>query len=282
MKLGIVVEGGGARTYFASGVMDILLKEGIRPDFVVGSGAGIAKALSYVSGQYGRCYRIGVHHSYRVRYSGLRHLLRPSNRCYYNIKYVLDTIPNETHPFDYEAFVNSGCKVLASVTNMETGRAEYLPVHPDADMQKVLLATWAKPLFFPKVEIDGKRYMDGSYAVPIAFDKALEECDKVIVITTKEKRYMKFSHIGYQTAIRACRKYPEFVKLIENHDEIYHDYTEKLKALEAEGKVFVIRPESTIGWKRIEYNPNNIRMVYRRGYNHAKQVIQQIKEYIEM
>jgi len=57
---------------------------------------------------------------------------------------------------------------------------------------------------------------------------------------------------------------------------------EGLKQLEEEGKVFVIRPDSTIGWKRIEYNPNMIRKVYRCGYNEAKQIIQQIREYIEM
>jgi len=282
MKLGIVVEGGATRAYFAVGVMDILIKEGIYPDFVVGSGQGVASALSYVSRQYGRSYKIGVHHSYRTKYSGIRHLLRPSNRCYYNLDYIFNTIPNELIPFDYDAFKASGCQVLAAVTNVETGKAEFLPVHPDKDMDKVILASWVQPVWFPKVEIDGKRYMDGAFAQPIAFDKALEECDKVIVITTREKRYEKLHHRGAGLVSMLYRKYPELVKLIKNRAEIYHSCTEQLKQLEEEGKVFVIRPDSTIGWKRIEYNPNMIRKVYRCGYNEAKQIIQQIREYIEM
>ena len=281
MKLGIVVEGGATRAYFAVGVMDILIKEGIYPDFVVGSGQGVASALSYVSRQYGRSYKIGVHHSYRTKYSGIRHLLRPSNHCYYNLDYIFNTIPNELLPFDYDTFKESGCQVLAAVTNVETGKAEFLPVHPDKDMDKVVLASWAQPVWFPKVEIDGKRYMDGAFAQPIAFDKALEECDKVIVITTREKRYEKLHHRGTGLVSMLYRKYPELVKLIKNRAEIYHSCTEQLKQLEEEGKVFVIRPDSTIGWKRIEYNPNMIRKVYRRGYNEAKQIIQQIRNYID-
>lgn len=281
MKLGVVVEGGAARTYFAAGVMDILIKEGIKPDFVVGSAMGVAKALSYVSGQYGRSYYIGVHYSYRTKYSGIRHLLRPSNRCYYNLDFIFNKIPNEVVPFDYDAFNESGCEVLAAVTNMETGKAEYLPVHPDKDMDKVLLATWAKPILFPKVEIDGKRYMDGTYADPISYDKALQSCDKVIVITNREKHYAKLNLAGIKFAAWSCRKFPEFVNLLKNRAEIYHNCTERLKLLEAEGKVFVIRPDSTIGWKRIEYNPDTLRRIYRRGYNEAKQVIQQIRNYID-
>ena len=54
MKLGLTLEGGASRTYFSNGVMDALLKENIRADYVIGASAGIANATSYVSGQFGR------------------------------------------------------------------------------------------------------------------------------------------------------------------------------------------------------------------------------------
>jgi len=282
MKLGVVVEGGEARTYYAAGVMDILMKEGIFPDYIIGSGLGIAHAVSYVSRQYGRSYKIGVHHSYRTQYSGLRHLLKPSNRCYYNLDYLFNKIPNEILPFDYDTFNESGCRVYATATNLETGKAEHFPVEPDKDIKNVILASWSKPFGFPKAELNGKRYLDGIYAEPISYKKALEECDKVIVITIREKRYLKLDHRSIFFEKLRMRKYPEFVKLLKNRDEIYHQCTEELKALEKGGRVFVIRPDSTIGWKNIEYNPNKIRKIYRRGYNNAKQLIGQIRNYIEM
>ncbi len=281
MKLGVVVEGGGARSNFAVGVMDILMKEGIYADYIIGSGKGIANALSYASKQYGRSYQIAVHHSYRTHYCGVKHLLNPTNRCFYNLDFIFNIMPNERNPFDFEEYKASGCQVYAAVTNVETGKAEYLPIDYDNGGDKVILASWAEPLGFPKVVIDGKRYMDGAYAEPISYKKALEACDKVIVITTREKRYEKLSKKGVCLSRWRMRKYPEFVKLIKNRDEIYSQCTDELHRLEEERRVFVIRPDSTVGWKEVEYDPNQIRRMYRRGYNNAKQVIEQIKNYIE-
>ena len=54
MKIGLVVEGGAARTYYSCGVMDEMLKENIYADYVIGTSAGISNAVSYVSKQIGR------------------------------------------------------------------------------------------------------------------------------------------------------------------------------------------------------------------------------------
>ena len=59
-NLGLVVEGGASRAYYACGVMDGLLDAKIYADYVVGTSAGIANAVSYVSRQKGRNYKIGT------------------------------------------------------------------------------------------------------------------------------------------------------------------------------------------------------------------------------
>ena len=56
-KLGLVVEGGGMRGIYASGVLDELLFRGIKADGLVGVSAGIIHGVSYVSEQLGRNIR---------------------------------------------------------------------------------------------------------------------------------------------------------------------------------------------------------------------------------
>ena len=59
-KLGLVLEGGASRTYYTCGILDRLLDDGIYADYVIGTSAGIANGVSYISRQRGRNYIIGT------------------------------------------------------------------------------------------------------------------------------------------------------------------------------------------------------------------------------
>ena len=52
MATGLVLEGGGMRGIYTSGVLDELLQEGVKVDGLVGVSAGIIHGISYVSEQY--------------------------------------------------------------------------------------------------------------------------------------------------------------------------------------------------------------------------------------
>ena len=55
---GLVLEGGASRTVYSCGILDALLEENIKADYVIGVSAGAAFGASYVSGQIGRNYRL--------------------------------------------------------------------------------------------------------------------------------------------------------------------------------------------------------------------------------
>ena len=42
MKLGLVIEGGGMKCAYTSGILDLMMDDGIRPDYVIGVSAGAA------------------------------------------------------------------------------------------------------------------------------------------------------------------------------------------------------------------------------------------------
>lgn len=149
MKVGMVLEGGALRTIFSTGVLDAMLEKDLMTDYVVGVSAGIAYGVSYVSRQPRRNLEILTRFANDRRYMGLGNLLDRHNRSYFGLEFSYETIPNELVPFDYDTFAAFPGKVEAGVTNLETGKAEYLEVPRRDDSFLLLQATCAMPLMFP-------------------------------------------------------------------------------------------------------------------------------------
>lgn len=280
MKLGLVLEGGASRTYFSCGVIDKLMQEEIWADYLIGVSAGIANGISYASRQFGRNLELGTVYLHDKRYMGMRHLLNPHNRSYYNIPFVFGEIPEKWLPFDYEAFEAYPGEVIAVVTNMRTGKAEYLPVPRRDKRLREVIASCALPLLFQPVDIDGTPYMDGGIADPVPADQALAAgCDKLIVVVTRERGYRKVKEQGAGLAARKYRQYPAFVDTLEHRVEIYNRSHERLYQLEKEGKAFVIAPDS-IDCKRTEGSPDVIRALYEQGFRTMTSQMPALREYL--
>lgn len=281
MKLGLVLEGGASRTYFSIGVMDALLEENIMANYVIGTSAGIANGISYISKQKGRCLELGMKYLPDKRYMGMKHFFKRDNKSYYNIKFVFDDIPNIYLPFDYETAKNYDGEAFAVVTNIETGEAEYMPITYDDKSWRLIVATCALPIMFKPVDLNGKLYLDGGIADPIPIKKAYDDgCDKIIAIVTREREYIKKEEVGIGISAFAYRKYPNLVKALKKRTKLYNESHKLLQTYEKEGKAFLILPDETSSWKRTESNPEKIKEMYDAGYKKAKERMSDLKKYI--
>ena len=280
-KTGLIVEGGANRVYFAVGAMDLLMENNIKADYITGSSAGIANAVSYASGQIGRGLEIALNYVPSKKYLGFRHFINPKNRSLYNIDYVFKEIPEKLVPFDYDAFDRFEGEIEAAVTNVETGKVEYLPVTSEDKNWSVVLASCALPIMFPPVVINGVTYLDGGITDSIPYMHAIEKgCDKIIVILSREKSYQKAPSGGTKAASLLYRNHPEFVEALQNRYVMYNEQRKKLFELEAEGKAIVIQPDCTDGWKRTENRKEMLKIMYDKGYETAQNKLEEIKEYL--
>ena len=268
MKTGLVLEGGASRGYFTVGALDALLDIGFKADLLVGTSAGVANGISFVSKQRGRGLRIGLEYLNDKRYMGLRHLINPKKRSYYNVEFVFDELPNKLIPFDNEAYDSSGCTVEAALTNIKTGKCEYHTVTSEDRKWKKVVASCALPILFQPVEIEGNLYMDGGISNSIPFQRALDKgCDKVVVILTRERSYVKSPEKALDISGFLYRKYPDFKKALENRTDMYNEAHHRLLELEKEGRIILIAPEEdTSAWKRTERRPEEIKKLYDKGY----------------
>lgn len=119
----LVLEGGGFRGIYTTGVLDYLMEQGLYLPNVYGVSAGALNALGYAAKQPGRNAQINFRFCSDKRYVSVRNLLH--YRSAFNLEFIFDVIPEKYIPFDYETFFSSEVQVHVGATNLLTGKCEF-------------------------------------------------------------------------------------------------------------------------------------------------------------
>ncbi len=89
----LILEGGGTRGVFTSGVLDCLMKHQIEFPYVTGVSAGACNAVDYVSGQIGRTKACVITEDKNNSYIGLKQTLK--NKTLFDMDMLFERYPNE-------------------------------------------------------------------------------------------------------------------------------------------------------------------------------------------
>lgn len=279
---GLVLEGGGMKGIFTAGVLDFFMDKGLMFSSIYGVSAGACHMCSYLSGQRGRALDISIDYLDTNRYCSMESLLLSGD--VFNVDMCYHTIPDYLNPFDNETFMKYEGKAYSVVTNLETGKAEYLRLRDmKADIDK-LRASASLPLAARVVKIDGKPYLDGGVSDAIPVQKAvLDGNRKNVVVMTKEVGFRRKPIDPAQLAlIKACYvKYPKVAELMENRHIAYNECLDYIERLERKGQIFVIRPQKPSQVGRIERDKRKMKALYREGYVEARQRYDELMRYLE-
>ena len=266
MKVGLVLEGGGMRALFTAGVLDALLdiKE-LDIDGIVGVSAGALFGVNYVSGQKERAIKYNIKYAKDKRYMGLYSWITTGNAV--NEEFAFYEIPFKLDVFDQEKFKQSKIDFYVVMTNVESGKSEYVLIKDVFKQMEYLRATSALPFASKIIEINGKKYLDGgiSDSIPIDYCESLGY-DKIIVILTRPENTHKEDKLNFLYKL-VYRKYPNLVERLINMGKDYEVVLKKIKDLENENKIFVIRPPKVLKIGRLEKNEDKIQNVYDIGLN---------------
>ena len=279
---GLVLEGGANRTYYTIGILDAFLDHGIETDVLIGVSAGIANGISYISRQRGRGLELGKKYISDKRYMGFKYYFKKNNRSYYNIDFVFKKLPQSELKFDYKTFSSFKGDVYAVVTNLETGKPEYIKVDDYEKSWQVILASCSLPIMFKPVEIDGKKYMDGGCSDPLPVEFAYRAgCDKVIAVLTREKDYKKEKNSESRISSLLFGKNKAFSDVLKNRSITYNKSKQYIFQKEKEGTAFVFSPKDTTTWKRTEKNFENLKKMYDEGYSDAVNRMDELKAFLK-
>lgn len=279
MKTCLVLEGGGLRGIYTAGVLDEMLKDKIKIDAIIGVSMGALIGINYKSNQPERAIRYNLRYCNDKRYLGFNQLLKTGNIV--NKEFAYYELPNELDKFDYNAYKKSKIKMFVTVTNVETGEAEYIEVKDAKENIEYFRASSSMPGVSKIVEINNKKYLDGGVADSIPVKKALElGYDRVIVVLTRPIEYRK-KKSQLKVLQSRYKKYPKFQKVIASRNKRYNEVVEEIIKLEKDNKVFCIRPSKQVDIKRIEKNERIILEQYNLGKKDYLSCKEDLFKYLE-
>lgn len=262
---GLVLEGGGMRGVFTSGVLDAFMKHEVYFDYIVAVSAGACNGMSYVSRQPRRARISNIDMLAKYRYIGLRHLV--TQGCIFDQKLLYDRFPNELLPFDYDEFFSHSRTFEMVATNCRTGRAEYLT--ETSDHQRALdicRASSSLPYVSKIVWVDGEPYLDGGITDSIPLERAMTTGhERNIVVTTRNYGYRKtesdrkIPHFIY-------KQYPRLRVALSHRVDVYNRQLQMVEDMEREGRVTVIRPQRPLEVDRIEKDTQKLERLYEEGF----------------
>lgn len=280
MKIGLLLEGGAMRGLYTVGCLDVLMKNDIKFDGIVGVSAGALFGINLKSKQPTRGLRYNKKYATNKNYMGFYSYLTTGNIM--NKEFCFNKLINELDPVDYETFKSSKEDFWAVVTNMETGKPEYIKIDDlkQAEQIEYLRASGSMPFVSKPVCINGKKYLDGGISDSIPIDKIMDmRYDKIIAILTRTEGYRKQKNNQLLTKVY-YRKYPKLINTICNRYIKYNEQLDKIKELEKTGKIFVIRPSRKINIKRVEKNVEMIQEMYDLGVSDMNNNFEKLKKYL--
>lgn len=282
-KTGLLLEGGAMRSVFSAGVIDFLLDKGIKIPNVLAVSAGAYAGMNYVSGQKGRIISALVEPLGEYRYVGLGPLLKKGT--VFDMDYLFDVVPVEKSPFDYEAMLNYPGRFVTSTIDMNTGELIYHEKFRDLKhFFRVCRAANSLPITAKICYVDGVPMLDGGIADAIPVERAIAEgWDKILAVLTRDSVYRKKEGLtAYVRAIHLIyRKFPNFLKVVDERAAKYNRAIETLEQMEKEGRALVIRP-TDITLKNKESRVDELKKYYKHGYDEAARRIEEIVKFLEL
>lgn len=233
---------------YTAAILDRLMDDGVKADYVIGVSAGCACGASYLAGQKDRNRRFFVRHMTDPECLGLtawKHSGSVFNlqRIYYDY-----TAEGGIDPLDYDAILKNPAEWWAVATDAETGKPHYFSKYDiSARDYTAVMASCAIPIVCKPVEFKGRKYYDGGCSNSLPVRHALQAgCDKVIIIlcrpkdTVREPEKMRF-------AIESLlRRYPNLVHSIQMRHIRYNRQLLDARRLEQKGHALIFAPHEPI------------------------------------
>lgn len=262
---GLVLEGGGMRGVFTSGVLDAFMKHGLEFPYIVAVSAGACNGMSYVSRQPRRARLSNIDMLEKYDYISLRHLLKKG--CIFDPDLLYDELPYKLLPFDFDTFFTNPTIYEMVTTNCLTGKAEYLSER--SNRQRVLdivQASSSLPYVSKIVNVDGKPMLDGGIVDSIPIERAMSlGYEHNVVILTRNRGYRKTGH-DRKIPHFIYHSYPRLRVVLSRRLEAYNRQLQLVEQLEDDGRIICIRPEHPIEVHRIEKDVQKLERLYEEGF----------------
>ena len=276
---GLLIEGGGLRGFYSAGILKVFTDNKIEFPTLVGISSGAIFALAYELNM--DMDSLGLNSIFDNKGSSFvqwKNLFRPrkglldSDRFFQAIPSVYDEVKKSDLKGHY-----------ITATNTQTAELEWWELdkmHSPEDMRAKVKASCTIPVVMPQSYVDGTHFVDGGIIESIPIQQMLDlGVTKPVLILTRSEGYIKNAqHMGVylNTWLKGYDKLKEAMKT--RHIR-YNKALELVNKLEAEGKVFVFRPEEH-RLARFELNNEKAQLAYQDGIEMAEKRLDDLLEFL--
>lgn len=269
---GLVLEGGGMRGVFTSGVLDYFMDKQIRFPYCVGVSAGACNGLSYKSLQRGRAKISNIDLLEKYQYIGVKYLW--TQHSILDQEFLYDKIPHEVLPYDYEVCFRNPMVFEMVTTNCRTGQSCYLTEdHDPKRLVDIAKASSSLPFVCPIVEIDGEPMLDGGIIDSIPVERAMQTGHPFNVVVMTRHRGFRTNERDIKMPRFVYRNYPRLRLVLSHRAAYYNRQLELVERLEDEGRILAIRPEKPVEVGRLEKDMKKLTALYEEGYRCAEKAL---------
>ena len=275
-KTGLVLEGGGMRGVFTSGVLDAFMKHELYFPYIVAVSAGACNGLSYMSRQPRRARYSNIDMLRKYDYISLKSLLTQGSIFDPNILY--ERFPNEIMPFDCETYRKNPATFEMVTTNCLTGQAEYLSEKNDAKrMTAIAKASSSLPYVAQITEVDGIPMLDGGIVDSIPVVRAIDKGYSPNIVVMTRNRGFRSSERDFKIPRFIYKEYPRLRVALSHRVEVYNQQLELIERMEDWGEVICIRPQRPMEVERICRDVEKLERLYEEGFALGEEFCKKVK-----
>lgn len=276
---GLVLEGGGSRGIYTSGVLDAFMENDITFPYVIGVSAGSCHGASFLGKCIHRQHDVLINSVQSKKYMGIGNLLKDGE--FLGSEWIFNELSYDMYPLDQDVFENSGSVLCCVVTNAATGKAEYMypkTLRPRGCPE--IRASCSMPIVTKGVEIGGQLYYDGGLVDSIPLERAFDDgCEKCVCVLTQHRGYRKTPIKPKFTKV--MKKYPNVAKAMANRHIMYNEQLDFVHDMEEKGCALVIQPSAPLNCPSLEKNIPKLESIYQLGYRHGLESIDKVKAFLE-
>lgn len=269
---GLVLEGGGMRGVFTSGVLDAFMKHEVYFPYVVAVSAGACNGLSYMSHQPRRARWSNIDMLQKYDYISLKSLI--VNGSIFDPELIYERFPNEFFPFDYDAYEKNPATFEVVTTNCRTGRAMYLTErHDHRRLTQLIRATSSLPFVAHITQVDGIPMLDGGIVDSIPILRSIDTGHQENVVVMTRNRGYRSSEPDIKIPKFLYGEYPRLRVALSRRTAAYNEQLDLVERMENWGEIVVIRPQKPLEVGRITEDVAKLERLYEEGFQQGEQFI---------
>jgi predicted patatin/cPLA2 family phospholipase len=278
----LVLEGGGLRGIYTSGVLRFFMDKGVFFPYVIGVSMGACNAANYVSRQPERNRMVCIRYVNDARYISYSRLLMRGEL--FGMKFIFDTLPHSLVPFDFKTFMENDVKCITVATDCETGETLYYEKKElGEDYLKVVQASNSLPFVAKPVRYEGRILMDGGLTDAVPICKSIDDGNtRNVLILTRPKGYRKKQPRFMRLATMRYSRYKGLCEALASRHARYNETMDFIDQLEQRGEVFVIRPRLALNAGRAERNKDKLYAASDQGYSDASECYTGLCSYLNL